>query len=348
MNIVQRYILKEVFPFFIFGNFFFMFLLIAERIVNVAELFLNKNVPISILLKTIVYITPSVFFMTIPLAALLSTLITFSRLSADSELVAMRSIGASNTSLMKPLIYFGIFAAILNFVIGAYFIEKGSKLALNNLNSIVEKISINDLKSNQMYTEIPDIILYVKEKVSNSEFKDLILISEKQNLLVNAHEAKITPTDSKSMEMLFHDGTFTLEDKKGELSTVVFDNMSLNLPLNVNISEAVDSPMTMSLKELYNDISNPRSAFELNKRISTPLSTIIMILFGFSLGMFLSRSGKSFGLLISIGIAFLYNVLMLYFENSAGQNFLNPGFSAWIPLIIFIFILAHFLRKSFR
>ena len=325
-----------------------MFLLIAERIVNVAELFFNKNVPISILLKTIVYITPSVFFLTIPLAALLSTLITFSRLSADSELIAMRSIGASNLNLMKPLIYFGIFATILNFIMGAYFIDKGSKLALNNLNSIIEKISINDLKPNQMYTEIPGIILYVKEKISNSEFKDLILISDGQKLIVNASEAKITPTDSRSMEMIFYNGTFTLEDKKGELSSVTFDNMSLNLPMNINISEAVESPLTMSIKDLYAKRDNPKAAFELNKRFSTPISSIIMILFGFSLGMFLSRSGKSFGLLISIGIAFLYNVFMLYFENSAGEIFIDPGFSAWIPLIFFTLLLFYLLRRTFK
>ena len=73
-----------------------------------------------------------------------------------------------------------------------------------------------------------------------------------------------------------------------------------------------------------------------------------MILFGFSLGIFLSRSGKSFGILISIGLAFLYNVLILYFENSAGEIIISHALSAWIPLFIFIILLIFSFKRSMK
>lgn len=348
MNIVQRYIIKEVFPFFILGNIFFMFLLLIEKVVSLADLFFAKNVPLSLLIETIVYLMPSIFFMTIPLAALLSVLITFSRLSADSELIAMKAIGASNKALIKPLIVFGLLAALINLSMGAYFVEKGSKLAFNNLNKIIENISINDLKPNEMYNQIPGIILFVKNKISNNSFENIILIHKNEKLIINAQKSSIRPTKNRSMEMIFENGNIAMEDKNGEFTNMKFSNMSLNLPLNINIAKAVDTPMTMSISDLIKNKDNPKAVFELHKRFSTPISAIIMTLFGFSLGVFLSRSGKSFGVLISIGVAFLYNAMILYFENSAGTIPLNTAFTAWIPVIFFSIVLIYFLKKSFR
>ena len=138
MNLVQKYIIKEIIPFFLIGNLFFMFLLLMERMVTLADLFFSKNVPLFLLIETIIYLLPSIFYMTIPIAGLLATLIAFSRLSADSELIAMKAIGASNKTLIKPLIFIGIFAGLINLAMGLYFVEKGSTLAYNNLNKIVE------------------------------------------------------------------------------------------------------------------------------------------------------------------------------------------------------------------
>lgn len=348
MNLVQKYIIKEIMPFFIIGNFVFMFLLLMERMVTLADLFFSKNVPLFLLIETIVYLLPSIFFMTIPLAGLLSTLIAFSRLSADSELIAMKAIGASNSVFIKAVVIIGIFACLINLFMGAYFVEKGSTLAYNNLNKIVENISISDLKANEIYEHIPGILLFVKEKINDTSFNDLIMIRKQEKIIINAIHATITPTNNKSLEMIFYDGTFTMEDKQGKLSSIGFQTMSINLPLNINIAKAVNSPMTMSIKQLIENKDNPKAVFELNKRFSTPLSAIVMILFGYSLGVFLSRSGKSFGILISIGLAFLYNALILYFENSAGNIPISPALSAWIPLIIFIFLLAYSLKRSFK
>lgn len=348
MNLVQKYIIKEIIPFFLIGNLFFMFLLLMEKMVTLADLFFSKNVPLILLVETIIYLLPSIFFMTIPLAGLLAALIAFSRLSADSELIAMKAIGASNKTLIKPLIAVGIFAAVINLAMGVYFVAKGSTLAYNNLNKIVENISIKDLKANEIYEQIPGILLFVKNKISDTSFDDMIMIQTKEKLIINAAHARITPIDNKSMEMIFYNGTFTMEDTQGKLSTVGFENMSINLPLNINIAKAVNSPMTMSIGQLIANNNNPKALFELHKRFSTPLSAIVMILFGFSLGVFLSRSGKSVGILISIGLAFLYNALILYFENSAGSIPINPALSAWIPLFIFILLLIYSLKRSFK
>lgn len=349
MNRIQRYIILEIFPVFIAGNFFFVFLLLIEKLVTLADLFFAKNIPFLLIIETILYFMPSLFVVTIPIASLLAIMIGFSRLSADSELVAMRACGASNKSLLKPVILFGLFATAVSLAMSGYFVQKGSELALNNLNKIVENISINDLRPNEMYEELPGILLFVKKKNNEFNFEGIIVINKKDKLIITANQSRISPTDKKTMEMEFKNGRLTLTNAKDDITNIAFDNMTVNFPLNMNIAQAVSSPMTMGIPELFKESpNNPKAAFELSKRFAMPLSAIIMTLFGFSLGVFLSRSGKSFGVLISIGIAFFYNAFILYLENTAGKIFIQPAFAAWLPNIIFTVILAFFLKKSLK
>ncbi len=349
MNRVQRYIIKEILPVFIMGNFLFMFLLLLEKLVTLADLFFAKNVPVYLLIETIIYFLPSLFVMTIPLAGLLAVLIAFSRLSSDSELIAMRATGASNWSLLKPAVIFGLFSACLGLLMSAYLVEKGSRLALNNLNKIVENISISDLRENEMYENLPGVMLFVKHKFSDTDFEGIIAVNKSDGSIVTSSRGSISPTDTKTMEMNFKDGRITLTSKDGETTSISFDNMIFNMPMNINIASAVDTPMTMSIGQLIKASGeNPKAAFELSKRFALPLSSLIMCMFGFTLGVFLSRSGKSFGIIISIGIAFLYNFMMLYLENLAGKSGINPFLAAWLPDIAFSLLLVYFLKRSFR
>lgn len=349
MNKTQKYIIKEVIPVFILGNILFMMLLLLEKLVTLADLFFAKNVPAYLIVETIIYFIPSLFVMTIPLACLLSILISFSRLSSDSELIAMRSIGASNMNLIKPVFIFGIFASILGISMSTYLIEKGSKLAINNLNKIIENISIKDIREKEMYENIPGIILYIDKKNSDTDFEGVIAVSKNDGTIITAKKGVINPTETKTLEMNFINGVVSMQDKKGETTSVSFKNLLFNMPLYFNIANVLTSPMTMSMGELIQASSKDNKAsFELSKRFSLPLSAILMCLFGFSLGVFLSRSGKSFGVIISIGIAFLYNFLLLYLENVAGKGTINPHLSAWLPNIIFSIILIYFLRRVFR
>ena len=233
-----------------------------EKIINLADLFFSKNVPAIVLIETIIYMLPSIFFMTIPLAGLLATLIAFSRLSTDSELISMKAIGASNKALIKPLIYIGIVAALINLSMGLYFVEKGSTLAYNNLNKIVEHISIKDIKAKEMYRQIPGIILYVDKKISDKDFEDMVLIQTNNKSIINSKKATITPTDSRSIEMIFNNGTYSMENEKNEIiQRRIYPNDSpynvKDIPCITNITYpyVIKKTESMLQKRQYNNIN---------------------------------------------------------------------------------------------
>lgn len=347
---VGFYTLREIVPFFLLGNFFFVFLLLIERLVSLSDLFFSKNVPASLLLETIIYMLPALFFMTIPLSCLLATLLAFSRFSADSELIAMKCIGANTLTFIKPIALFSLVAMLINFSMGAYFIEKGSLLAFKNFTKIIESISINDIKENEMYTEIPSIILFVEKKVDNANFENVLLIEKKNNLIINSKAARIVPTTVRSFEMTFNNGSIIVETEKGDITKIGFERMALNMPLSNVTHKAITTVMTMGIGDLIKESSTNRSyQFELHKRFATPVSALIMAFFGYCLGIFLARGGRSFGILISIGVAFAYNATIVYFETEISTPILMhfPAWVlAWVPAIFFFILLLIFIRRA--
>ena len=343
---IPLYIFKELYPLFIFANIFFIFLLLIERLIQIADLFLGNNVSIILILETILLLTPALLVMTIPLASLLAVMLVFSRLSSDSEMIAIRSIGVSTFNILKPVIVFAIIATGLALILSLSLVKKSSTLTINNLNKITENISINDIKENEIYGRIPGILLYVKKKMNNVDYEGLLLVNQSDNSIITGTKAAITPTKDKSVQLILTDGRITKVGDIYNTSVIKFQDMVMNIPMNIKIAEIVNTPMTLSTTELIEKYStDPRYQFELNKRFAIPFSTIILSLFGFTLGISAARSSKSSGIIIAVLIAIIYNFVQIYAEKLSYSEALNPVLGAWLTnIIFFIFLLISFRR----
>ena len=71
---------------------------------------MQKNVTLQEVLLIFIYLLPGVLTFSIPMAVLLGILICFGRLSADSEITAMRSSGVAVKDLLLPVITFSSIA----------------------------------------------------------------------------------------------------------------------------------------------------------------------------------------------------------------------------------------------
>ncbi len=343
---IPLYIFKELYPLFVFANIFFIFLLLIEKLIQIADLFLGNNVSIVLILETILLLTPALLVLTIPLASLLAVMLVFSRLSSDSEMIAIRSIGVSTFSVLKPVIIFAIIATCLALALSLSLVRKSSILTINNLNKITENISINDINENEIYERIPGILLYVKKKFNNIDYEGLVLVNKSDNSIITATKAAITPTKEKSIQMILMDGRITKVGNIYDTSVIKFQDMVINIPMNIKITDIVDTPMTLSTTDLFNKYSTDRRyQFELNKRFAIPLSSIILALFGFTLGVSAARSGASFGVIIAILIAIVYNFLQIYAEKLSYSGTLNPVLGAWLTNIIFLILLLISFRR---
>ena len=103
------YFLKEIVPAFLIGLVGFTFILLTGRILQLTELFVNKGVPL-VHPPPALFLLPSFLVLTIPMATLLSILLTFNRLSSDNEITALKASGVSLYQMIPPVLAFALTA----------------------------------------------------------------------------------------------------------------------------------------------------------------------------------------------------------------------------------------------
>ncbi|MBI4250843.1 MAG: LptF/LptG family permease, partial [Candidatus Tectomicrobia bacterium] len=103
MKKLHRYIFGEVFTYFLLCLFLLTFVLLLNRIFQLTDLVVGKGVPFGLLARLLLTLMPVLLLAALPAAALIACILAFSRLSNDSESIAMTATGMSLYSQLVPV-----------------------------------------------------------------------------------------------------------------------------------------------------------------------------------------------------------------------------------------------------
>lgn len=104
MWILSRYVLKEHLGPFLFAFFIVIFVLIIDFIPQMLELVIGKDISVWAVTKLLVLNLAWMLALAVPMAVLVGTLMAFGRLTADREILAIKSLGVDLVRLMMPVI----------------------------------------------------------------------------------------------------------------------------------------------------------------------------------------------------------------------------------------------------
>lgn len=124
-----------------------------------------------------IFNTPSA----LPLAVLLSALITFGNLGEHFELTAIKSLGISLTRALLPIFIFVIFITAFAFYTGNYLVPKAALEAYSLLYDIKQKKPALDLKEGAFTSSIPDISIKVAKKYPDAKTIKGVIIYDHRN-----------------------------------------------------------------------------------------------------------------------------------------------------------------------
>ncbi|MCB0386398.1 MAG: LptF/LptG family permease, partial [Bdellovibrionales bacterium] len=108
------YILVEMIPAFILGALVFIFILLIFQALRLTEFVLVHGVKVQDILQMIVYLSVSFLPIILPMSLLFAVLLTYGRLSGDSEIVAMKSLGLNLKHLSLPAVLLGVVTVIIS------------------------------------------------------------------------------------------------------------------------------------------------------------------------------------------------------------------------------------------
>lgn len=151
-----------------------------------------------------VFMTP----IAIPLAVLLSSLMTFGNLGEHFELTAIKSAGISLLRALFPIFIFVLGLTVFAFYSNNYFVPKAALEAYSLLYDIKQKKPALDLKQGAFYNGIPDFSIKVNKKHEDGQSLEDIIIYDHRNINGNK---KVTLADSGTMSTIHNDRYLKLE-----------------------------------------------------------------------------------------------------------------------------------------
>ncbi|MDR1915911.1 MAG: LptF/LptG family permease [Synergistaceae bacterium] len=360
--ILDRFILGQMLAPFMFGIMSFTVILVAGNLLfRLADLVIQRGVSLAIVMRLFFYSLPSVVTMTIPMSCLLASLLGFGNMSANSELVALKSAGVSFGRIVRPLVIAGIFMSVSAFVMNETIVPMSERAAANVLRYEVFRQVPPIFKENVFIREESDGVLrrviYISKLLPRSGDMDGILVQEFENGKIRRLISAPSGKWADAMWWLMEGQVFEVSDDGVVSMLFRFDKQKLNLdmtPSNIDANSA--DPDEMSLKELYGTIRNARKQGNdtgklrmlFNLRIAVPWASVVLVMVGAAVGSRPQRSSSSMGLGLSVVIVFCYYVIMSFCKSLGEANFIPAIAAAWTPNATFLIIGSILIRRANR
>lgn len=180
-------------------------LLIVNMLKYFDEIF-GKGLGFFIYVELIGYFVISISPMALPLAVLLSSLMTFGNLGEHFELTAIKSSGISLIRAMRPIGIFAVFLTIGAYLSNNYLVPKVNLKTFSLLYDIRMKSPALDIKEGVFYDGIPGYSIKVNEKRDDIRLKDIIIYNHADQ----QGNLNVTLADSGRMETFFSDSYLKL------------------------------------------------------------------------------------------------------------------------------------------
>jgi lipopolysaccharide export system permease protein len=143
--------------------------------------FVGKGLSTGIILEFIWYQSAVLVPLALPLAVLLSSLMTFGNLGESYELIAIKSAGISLLRFMRPLFFVTLFICGVAFLFSNYIIPVANLKSRTLLADIVYAKPSFDLKEGVFYDKINGFSIKIGKKEKNDSVIRNIIIYEQSN-----------------------------------------------------------------------------------------------------------------------------------------------------------------------
>ena len=145
--------------------------------------FVGKGLGTNVILEFILYQSAVLVPLALPLAILLSSLMTFGNLGESFELVAIKSAGISLLRFMRPLFFVSLLISGIAFLFSNYVIPVANLKSRTLLADIVYAKPAFDLKEGVFYDKISGFAIKIGKKEANDSVIRDVIVYEQGNML---------------------------------------------------------------------------------------------------------------------------------------------------------------------
>ena len=360
---LHKYIFHEIWPTLLASLAVFLFIVLAARMLNLAEWMINHGVHPFQVARMVFYLLPGMILFALPAVLLMAVFVAFHRLSNDNELQAMKSSGISLYQMLPSVVLISLAGFLVALLLSSSAGPWGRKSFKDFVFMIAHSRADLGIKERIFCEPFKGIIFYVSNFVPKERvMKDVFLVDRRDPAMTTtivAGEGRIdSREDLRMITVRFFEGTIFMVDKKQEEGrTITFSTYDLGIGLD-DIMPALagreKDPKEMSFEELRNGLKGPPKQdsrqseilLELMERFSIPFAVFLMGLIGAPLGAQLRAGGRLVGVVVSLMIFLFYYLLLVGVRSIGETGFLSPAVGSWLPVLFLLSACLYLMKRS--
>ena len=376
LPLIDRWVLGQIIPPMIFAISAFTVISLSVGVMfDLIRKIVEFGLPLFLALKVLFFSLPSFLVLSFPMAVLLSTLLAYGKLSANSELLALKSLGIKTSRIISPAIALSILMTGLTFYFNDSLVPTSNKLAENALRggigksfsteegkqnimfsrygSRIEQDTKSPTKLNNYLTHIFYAAWFESKQMYDVTVLDLSRMGSRQIL-----KAENAFFDKRNTSWIFSNGSLVSIDDNGQTAIVEFEKYEYPFDEGpLKLAETPKDAAKMTLKQaleaekIYQQTGNlkeiRRIRVRIHEKFTLPFACVVFGLIGSSLGSKSNlRSSRSQGFGLSVILILIYYVMSFIFSSFGVKGILSPIFAAWLPVLISLGGGLYLLRKS--
>ena len=314
---------------------------------------------------------PETLQWTIPLALLVSSVLVFSRMSADSEIAAMRACGIHLGSVMFWPVVFALVCTLLGAFVNNEIVPRGHEIRRTLKTRVSVGSGLSVLEPGHVIDDFPKVRVYFSRKegnwvydlrimdYSNPKIERLIcaskalITSEGRDIVLDLYQMTIDPVDETNRSMA-HASRFQyrVEDalRESKYTRRTKDFRFFELLSNIRAAggkspgqQAGSSARKAEREFRLKDFSSLK--VEMSKRFVFAMAAICFVLVGVPLGIRAQRRESSIGMAISLAVALGYYLIVILMLSLEKNSAIRPELLIWLPVLACFVLSSAFIKK---
>jgi lipopolysaccharide export system permease protein len=308
--------------------------LLLERVLRLLDVLSQSSARFGYVTALAADLVPHYLGLALPVAFFVALFIVITKLSDGSEIDALLASGQSLTRIAAPFVYVGLFLAAFSLIVFGY-MQPYSRYAYRAVMNEAINAGWNGKLNGGAFIDEPKLLMTADGANAAGQQLTRVFI---RRLDVNGNEEVITAATAdlradagaKNVTMLLRKGQRIGVDARGQYRTLIFDQLTTNIPLAgaaALLRDRGGDERELTLVELARQaqlphpvVPRPTLLAELYGRLARAAFLPFLPLLAFPLGLAAKRGNRTPGLIIA-------GVLLLAFQHSLqlGQSLAESG-----------------------
>ena len=362
MKIIERYVLKSYLSAVFLSWLVLSFVMTIGLLVRITQLMI-KGLPMDAVGTFMLIGFPETLRLTIPISLLVSSLLVFGRLSADSEIAAMRACGVNLISVIRWPFILALLCAILGVYINQEIVPRAHNIRRNIHSEISVDVGIDLLEPGKFITDFPDVTIWFASKDGNW-IHDVLIFDHSHEGVTREVRAEKTLVEVEGEDIIFNmykvridpieydrPGIATADRFTHKLEGVMKKKNRPRKHKDLNHKELL--ARMKEIKENRRNLPEENVAKKysvclthLQIRYVYAFAALVFVVIGVPLGIRSHRKESTIGIAVSLAVAIFFYIGVIFAESMDGTPAFYPHVLVWIPFSICSLLALYLIPKN--